>query len=116
VFSVNIKDKVRRQCYETRFLPQRDPEKKWSYLDKYLVENDQNSDLGSYKIKILFGYVKFKIYEKCKIRLKTKNDKISSFWVGNFRFFQKKITQNGLRGGAEFGTHVWKNFELSLLF
>jgi hypothetical protein len=37
---------------------------------------------------------------------KNKNQRNSSFWVRNHRFFQKKVTKSELRGGAEFGAHV----------
>jgi hypothetical protein len=49
--------------------------------------------------------------QKCK---KDENLRFLSFWVKNYRFFQKKSDKSGLCGGAEFGTHVSKKFELTI--
>jgi hypothetical protein len=42
-----------------------------------------------------------------KVRKRRKLGNLS-FWGRNHRFSLKKVTKSGLRGGAEFGTHVSK--------
>jgi hypothetical protein len=44
--------------------------------------------------------------QKCE--KKRKNSGNPSFWAKNYRFSLKKVIKSGLRGGAEFGTHVSK--------
>jgi hypothetical protein len=44
--------------------------------------------------------------EKMKNAKKSKFFGNSCFWIRKYRFFQKKNSKSGRRGGAEFGTHV----------
>jgi hypothetical protein len=47
---------------------------------------------------------------------KRKSEVITSFWLQNNRFFQKKSPKSEHRGGEEFGAHDFKFFLNLILF
>jgi hypothetical protein len=109
IFLINIKAEKRKTSKSNIFF-WKTLRKKWFYHVQFLSQN--RSKLG---FKIIKGSIndrsaQFQILWKSEKCTKTKNLDFSSFWLPNHRFFQKKMSKSEHRGGAEFGTHVWRHF------